>query len=51
LAAQFDSGINFLGALGLSGGMPTLISIPATRLREALHVLGADDGDIARIAS
>jgi len=50
LAAQFDSGINFLGALGLSGGMPTLISIPATRLREALHVLGADDGDIARIA-
>jgi hypothetical protein len=49
-AAQFDSGINFLGALGLSGGMPTLVSIPATRLREALHALGADDGDIARIA-
>jgi hypothetical protein len=50
LAAAFDSGVNFLGALGLSGGMPTLVSIPATRLREALRALGADEGDIARVA-
>jgi hypothetical protein len=50
LAAAFDSGVNFLAALGLSGGMPTLVSIPATRLREALQALGADEGDIARIA-
>jgi hypothetical protein len=48
-AAQFDSGVNFLKALGLSGGMPTLVSIPVTRLREALQVLGADEGDIARL--
>ncbi|MGL1102825.1 hypothetical protein ACSTLM_01270, partial [Vibrio parahaemolyticus] len=26
-AAPFDSGINFLTLLGLSGGMPTLVSI------------------------
>ncbi len=49
-AAQFDSGVNFLKALGLSGGMPTLVSIPVTRLKEALEALGADPGDIARLA-
>ena len=27
LAAPFDSGINFLALLGLSGGMPTLVSV------------------------
>ena len=29
LAAPFDSGINFLPLLGLSGGMPTLVSVSA----------------------
>lgn len=49
LAAAFDSGISFLALLGISGGMPTLVSIPATRLKEALHTLGVSDGDIASV--
>ncbi len=40
LAAGFDSGFNFLHLLGLSGGMPTLVSVDRTRLREALSALG-----------
>ncbi|HEY4013215.1 MAG TPA: hypothetical protein VGM06_07745 [Polyangiaceae bacterium] len=49
LAARFDSGINFLELMGLSGGMPTLVSIPKKRLREALANLGVAEGDMARI--
>jgi hypothetical protein len=41
LAAPFDSGINFLDVLGLSGGMPTLVSVHKERLTEALTRLGA----------
>ncbi|MBX3229873.1 MAG: hypothetical protein KIT84_06020 [Labilithrix sp.] len=40
LAAPFDSGISFLDLLGLSGGMPTLVSVPSTRLADALERLG-----------
>lgn len=40
LAAPFNSGLNFLTLLGLSGGMPTLVSVQATRLEEALISLG-----------
>jgi hypothetical protein len=40
LAAPFDSGINFLDLLGLSGGMPTLVSVQRNRLPEALGLLG-----------
>ncbi len=41
LAAPFDSGVNFLSLLGLSGGMPTRVSVPRSRLDDvckALHV-------------
>ncbi len=40
LAAGFDSGFNFLDLLGLSGGMPTLVSVERARLTEALTRLG-----------
>lgn len=48
-AARFDSGANFLELLGLSGGMPTLVSIPKKRLLEALSKLGVSDSDVARL--
>src|SRR5205085_1872248 len=31
VAARFDSGLDFLKLLGLSGGMPTRVSVPKTR--------------------
>jgi hypothetical protein len=43
LAARYGSGVSFLELLGLSGGMPTLVSIPKKRLPEALERLGATD--------
>jgi hypothetical protein len=46
LAARFDSGINFLDILGLSGGMPTLVSVNKERLCEALTKLGAPASDV-----
>jgi hypothetical protein len=47
LAAPFDSGVNFLSLLGLSGGMPTLVSIPKTEMTTALGKLGVSPGDLA----
>lgn len=46
LAAPFDSGLNFLALLGLSGGMPTLVSIQKERIREAFQKLGAEPAEI-----
>jgi hypothetical protein len=46
LAAPFDSGLDFLGLLGLSGGMPTLVSVRKDRLRDALLGLGVTEGDL-----
>ncbi|HMJ56645.1 MAG TPA: hypothetical protein VK540_31470 [Polyangiaceae bacterium] len=40
VAARFDSGKNFLKLFGLSGGMPTRVSVPKSRLREVLLALG-----------
>jgi hypothetical protein len=51
LAARFGSGVSFLALLGLSGGMPTLVSIPKKRQREALEKLGVAEGDIARLGA
>ncbi len=47
LAAPFDSGLDFLALLGLSGGMPTLVSVPVRRTAEALSGLGVAPGDAA----
>lgn len=41
LAARFDSGWNFIALLGLDGGMPTRVTIPAARLEEALALINA----------
>ena len=49
LAAPFNSGYNFLTILGLSGGMPTLVSVPKLRLADTLARLGAARGDALRI--
>ena len=50
LAAPFDSGISFLALLGLSGGMPTLVSIPKAGMVEALRRLGVSPGEIPDIS-
>jgi len=49
LAASFDSGINFLTLLGLSGGMPTLVSVPKERMKDIVTVLGITTSDAAKI--
>jgi hypothetical protein len=47
LAAPFDSGINFLELLGLSGGMPTIVSVNRDRLEDALERLGVSSSERA----
>ncbi len=49
LAAGFDSGLNFLKLLGLSGGMPTRVTVPRKRLEATLRALGVEDSDIRRV--
>jgi hypothetical protein len=49
LAARFDSGVSFLSLLGLSGGMPTLVSVPKTRMQEAFSKLGVEGSDLRRL--
>ena len=49
IAARYGSGVSFLDLLGLSGGMPTLVSIPAKRLAEALQKLGVSAADAQRL--
>ncbi len=46
LAAPFDSGVNFLERLGLSGGMPTRVSVPRKRLEATLAALGTAPGSL-----
>ncbi|HEY1954942.1 MAG TPA: hypothetical protein VGH28_05005 [Polyangiaceae bacterium] len=50
LAAPFDSGVSFLKLLGLSGGMPTLVSVPKNGLAETLRRLGAASDDVMKLA-
>jgi hypothetical protein len=40
-AAPFDSGVNFLERFGLSGGMPTMVSLHKSKLEGALKRLNA----------
>lgn len=47
VAAQFDSGFNFLTLFGLSGGMPTRVSVSRSRLHEILAKLGVEVSEIA----
>jgi hypothetical protein len=48
-AAGFDSGVNFLTAFGISGGMPTRVSIQRSKLTEALLALGIERAEVKRI--
>jgi hypothetical protein len=48
-AAPFDSGVDFLSIFGLSGGMPTLVSVHTNRLRETFDALGVPRDDAERI--
>jgi hypothetical protein len=38
-AARFDSGIDLVALLGLEGGMPTRVSVPAKRIKDVLRRL------------
>ena len=49
IATSFDSGINLVKLLGLSGGMPTRVSIPSESLPLACHALGVDPTNIEEI--
>lgn len=49
LAAPFESGVSFLKILGLSGGMPTLVSVPKPRMVDAMRQLGAREDQVAKI--
>jgi hypothetical protein len=43
IAARFDSGYNFLRLFGMSGGMPTRVSVPRARAAETLRALGVSE--------
>jgi hypothetical protein len=49
VAASFESGKNFLELFGLSGGMPTRVSLGRTKLGFALSRLGVSDADAAML--
>ena len=49
VAAPFGSGVSFLELLGLSWGMPTLVSVPKKRLHETMSRLGVAEADAARL--
>ncbi|APR99302.1 hypothetical protein BCY86_00390 [Pajaroellobacter abortibovis] len=48
LSARYDSGIDFVRALGFSGGMPTLISIPRKQAAWAVVQLGMEPFEVQR---
>ncbi|MBK9266409.1 MAG: hypothetical protein IPM54_42310 [Polyangiaceae bacterium] len=47
-AAPFDSGLNFLEKFGISGGMPTVVSLHRSKLVSALRALGVKADDVLR---
>jgi hypothetical protein len=49
VAAAFDSGLNFLALFGMSGGMPTRVSVPRARAREVLEKLGVERGVVGEL--
>ncbi len=50
-AAPYDSGVNFLVRFGLSGGMPTCVSVHRGQLENALISLGVASALAAELAS
>ncbi len=49
LAARFGSGVSFLEMLGLSGGMPTVVSVPKSRMQEAFLKMGVEQAEVTRL--
>ncbi|MCL2822387.1 MAG: hypothetical protein FWD57_00160 [Polyangiaceae bacterium] len=49
IAARFDSGVNLLKLLGLSGGMPTRVAIPRSNLPAVCRGLGFDVADVEEL--
>ena len=47
-AAAFNSGINFLERFGISGGMPTVLSLMRPKLADALIALGVHADEAMR---
>jgi hypothetical protein len=45
VAARFDSGLDFIKLLGLTGGMPTRVSVPRKQLSAVLSALGVAPND------
>ena len=41
IAAPFDSGWDFVGLLGLGGGMPTRVSIAEARMDEVMAAINS----------
>ena len=50
-AAPFDSGLNFLEKFGISGGMPTVVSLHRSKLVDALRALGVKADETLRFQS
>lgn len=48
-AAPFDSGVSFLQLFGISGGMPTVVSLAKKGLPDALAKLGVKTSDALRL--
>jgi len=48
-AAPFDSGVNFLTLFGLSGGMPTVVSVPCKQLGRSLIKVGVPRAKVSRL--
>ncbi len=51
LATRFDAGINLLQMLGLSGGMPTRVSVHRNKLAQVCEALGIRQADIDQVAA
>ena len=49
LAARFDSGIDLLRLLGLSGGMPTRVSVDRKRLDQVCRALGIRSEEVESV--
>jgi hypothetical protein len=49
IATRFDSGIDLLRVFGLSGGMPTRVSLDRSRMLEACRALGVREADLERL--
>jgi hypothetical protein len=50
VAAQFNSGFNFVELFGLGGGMPTRVSLPRSRTKDVLRALGIENETAASLA-